>query len=183
VRQKFSGSVQLRLPGMQCAPIPRTHPVLPLTERIPLPPHSAYNKSMRIGNHLLLWRLGSLLIVLCLLAAPLCATRCFLSSCAKTNTPEQSTTGCHHLSIHSRGSSAITGAIASTCLPVDSLLTTLPAPQSRMLSGDSDSHCLSAIQNSPSISATSSTIAFRISDRSSPPANLAAFVSNSPLRL
>jgi hypothetical protein len=138
---------------------------------------------MRIGNHRLLSRLGSLLIVLCLLAAPLCDSRCALSSCAKTNIHEQSTTGCHHLSNHSRGSYTITGAIAPTCLPADSLLTTLPAPQSRLLGADSDSLRLSANLIPPTISATSSTIAFRISDRSSSPGNSITYASNSPLRL
>jgi hypothetical protein len=138
---------------------------------------------MRTGDRDILPRLGSLLVVLCLLAAPLCATRCTLSSCAKINAPEQSTTGCHHPSNHSRGSSTIADAIATNCLPVDSLVTTLPTPQSRLLSADSDSLRLSANLISPSIAATPGTIAFRISDRSSSPGNSAAFVSDSPLRL
>jgi hypothetical protein len=148
-----------------------------------LPPHSAYNKPMRTGDHHILPRLGSLLIVLCLLAAPLCATRCAISSCAQPNAPEQSTTGCHHPSNHSRNSSAHAAAIAPTCLPADSLLTTLPAPQSRLLSAGTDSHWLSAILNAPSISETSITIAFRGSNRSSSPADSASFLSNPPLRL
>jgi len=138
---------------------------------------------MRSGDHHILPRLGSLLIVLCLLAAPLCATRCALSSCATTNTPEQSTTGCHHQSNQSRNSSVLAAAIAPTCLPADSLLTTLPAAQSRLHSAHSDSLRLSATLISPSISTTPSAIAFRISDRSSSPGNSSAFVSNSPLRL
>jgi hypothetical protein len=138
---------------------------------------------MRTGDHRIFSRLGSLLIVLCLLAAPLCATRCALSSCAKTNAPEQSTTGCHHQSNHSRNSSVLAAAIVPTCLTTDSLLTTLPAAQSRLLSADSESLRLSATLISPSISITPSTIAFRISDRSSSPGHSSAFVSNSPLRL
>ena len=149
----------------------------------PLPPHPAYNKGVRTSNHPILSHLGSLLVVLCLLAAPLCATRCTLSSCAKPSTQEQSTTGCHHQSKHSRGSSVLAATIAPTCLPADSLLTTLPAQQYRLLSTDSDSHSLSAILNSPSISETSSMIAFRISHRSSSPGDSASFFLNSPLRL
>ena len=138
---------------------------------------------MRSGEHRMLSRLGSLLVVLCLLAAPLCATRCALSSCAKPDTHEQSTTGCHHPSKHSRTSPVLAGAIAPTCLPADSLLTTLPAQQSRLLTTDSDSHALSAIPNSPSFSVDSDQIAFRISDRSSSPGDSSSFVSTLPLRL
>ena len=146
-------------------------------------PHSAYNKHMRSGEHRILSRLGSLLVVLCLLAAPLCATRCTLSSCAKPGTHEQSTTSCHHQSKHSRGSSVLAGAIAPTCLPADSFLSTIPAQQSRPLSPDSDSHWPSAIPNSPSVSETSNMIAFRISDRGSSPGDSAWSLSSPPLRL
>jgi hypothetical protein len=183
VRQIFPGSLQPHVRGMQCARIPRAHAMRPLAETISLPSHSEYNKVMRTSKHHILSRLGSLLVVLCLLAAPLCATRCALSSCAKSNTHQQSTTGCHHQSNHSRGSSVLPAAMAPTCLPADSLLTTLPAPQFRLLSADSDSLRLSAIMSSPSISNASSTIEFRISDRSSSPGDSVSFVSNPPLRL
>jgi len=138
---------------------------------------------MRTGNHRVLPHLGSLLVILCLLAAPLCPTRCALSSCAKPNTPEQSKTGCHHLPNHPRGSSAITGAIAPTCIPVDSLLTTLPARQFRLLSSVSFSQGPSATLSSPSNPETLSMIAFCISDKSSSPGNAAFPLANSPLRL
>ena len=146
-------------------------------------PHSAYNKKMRSGEHPMLARLGSLLVVLCLLAAPLCATRCALSSCAKPDTHEQSTTGCHHPSKHSRTSPVLAGAIAPICLPADSFITRLPAQQSRLLTADSDSHSLTAIPNSPSSSVDSDQIAFRISNRGSSPGDSASFVSTPPLRL
>ena len=148
-----------------------------------LPLHPAYNKAMRTSKHRILSRLGSLLVVLCLLAAPLCATRCALSSCAKSNTHQQSTTGCHHQSNHSRGSSVLAAAIAPTCLPADSFLSTIPAQQSRLLTDDSDSHSIWAIPNSPSFSRASVLIAFRISNRSSSPGDSASFISNPPLRL
>src|ERR1700688_1408354 len=134
-----------------------------------LPPHSAYNKNMRSGEHGMLSRLGSLLVVLCLLAAPLCATRCTLSSCAKPDTHEQSTTGCHHPSKHSRTSPVLAGAIAPTCLPADSFLNTLPPQQSRLLPADSNSHSPSGILNSPFPSAASVLITVRISNRGSSP--------------
>ncbi len=145
--------------------------------------HSAYNKDMRTGKHHILSRVGSLLVVLCLLAAPLCATRCTLSSCAKPDTREQSTTGCHHPSKHSGGSSMLAGAIAPTCLPADSFLITLPTQQSRLLSADAESHWLSAILNSPSISAASALIALRISNRGSSLGDSASLLANNPLRL
>ena len=138
---------------------------------------------MRASKHRLFSRLSSLLVVLCLLAAPLCATRCTLSSCAKPNSHEQSTAGCHHQSKHSRGSSVLAGAISPTCLPPDSFLTTLPAQQSRLLTADSDSHSLSAIPNSPSPSAASVLITVRISNRGSSPGIPASLLANSPLRL
>jgi hypothetical protein len=145
--------------------------------------HSAYNKDMRISKHRLLSRVGSLLVVLCILAAPLCATRCTLSSCAKPDTHEQSPTGCHHQSKHSGGSSVLTGATAPACLPADSLLTTLPEQQSRLLSADSESQWLSAILNPPSISEAPGLIAFRISNRGSSPGDSTSFLSNFPLLL
>jgi hypothetical protein len=148
-----------------------------------LPPHSAYNKHMRFGEHRILSRLGSVLVVLCLLAAPLCATRCTLSSCAKPDNQGPSTTGCHHQSKHSRGSSVLAGAIAPTCFPADSFLTTLPAEQSWLLTADSDSHSLSAIPNSPSRSAASVLITVRISNRGSSPGIPASLLANPPLRL
>jgi hypothetical protein len=147
-----------------------------------LPADCAYNKVMPTGKQRLLSRLSSLLLVLCLLAAPLCAARCTLFSCAQPDTHEQSTTGCHHQSRHSGGSSVLAGVIASTCPPADSLLTTLPAQQSRLLSADSDSHWLSTILNSPSVSKASVLIAFRISNRGSSPGDSASLLLNAPLR-
>src|SRR5258705_1527808 len=103
-----------------------------------LAPHTTYNKVMGTSKHRLLSRVGSLLVVLCLLVAPLCATRCTLSSCANPSTHEQSATGCHHPSRYSHGSSVLAGAVAPTCHPADSLLTTLPAQQFRLLSAGLD---------------------------------------------
>ena len=148
-----------------------------------LPPYSAYNKDMRTRKRRLLSRVGSLLVVLCLLAAPLCATRCALSSCSNPNTHEQSTTGCHHQPKHSRGSSVLAGTIAPTCLPADSLLTTLPEQQSRLLTADSESHWLPASLNSPYPSDASVLITFRIPVLDSSPGNSASLLSNPPLRL
>ena len=148
-----------------------------------LRPHTAYNKVMRTSKHCLLSRVSSLLVVLCLLAAPLCATRCTFSSCADLSTHEQSTTGCHHQPNHSPNSSVLAGAIGPTCLPTDSLLTTLPAPPSRLLSADSDFHSLSTTLNSPSISEASVLIAFRISNSGSSPGDSGALLLNAPLRL
>jgi len=154
-----------------------------VTKNNSLPPHSAYNKVMRTRKRRLLSRVSSLLVVLCLLAAPLCATRCTFSSCDKADAHEQSTTVCHHQSKHSHNTSVLAGAIALTCLPADSLLTTLPAEQSRLLSPDSDSHWLSTISNSPSVSEASVLIAFRISNRGSSPGDSASLLANNPLRL
>src|SRR5882724_2110077 len=93
---------------------------------------------MGARNHRHLSRAGSLLVVLSLLAAPLCATRCTLSSCVIHDSQEKHTSGCHHQSQRSDGPSVLAGAIAPTCLPADSLLTTLPAQQFRLLSADLD---------------------------------------------
>jgi hypothetical protein len=162
---------------------PHAAPVSPSPKNNSLPPHSAYNKQMRTSNHRVLSRFGSLLVVLCLLAAPLCATRCTLSSCAKPDTQEQSTTACHHKS-NFPGNSSVLAAIASpTCVPGDTLLTTLPASNSRPHSANSDSPAHSAILNSSSSSGASALIALRITNRSSSPGDYSTFASNPPLRL
>ena len=146
-------------------------------------PQSGYNVKVRTGNHRILLRLGSALVVLCLLAAPLCATRCALYSCARPDTQEQSTTACHHQSNQSGNSSVFDAVVAPSCVPADTLLTTLPAPEARPLSASSDSPAYSAILNSPSASGASALIAFRITDRSSSPGDYSTFASNPPLRL
>jgi len=156
---------------------------LSFLKHITLCPHSGYNKQMRTGNHRILSRLGSALVVLCLLSAPLCATRCTLSSCAKPSTPEQSTAACHHQSNHSGNSSVLGRTVAPTCVPADTLLTSLPAPNSRLVSPNSDSPGHSAILNSPSSSGASALIAFRITHRSSSPGDYSTSPSNPPLRL
>jgi len=148
-----------------------------------LPPYSAYNKHMRTGNHRILSRLGSALVVLFLLAAPLCATRCTLSSCANPKTQEESTTGCHHQSSHSRGTSALVATIPTTCVPADAFLTTLPAQQFPLLSADSNSHALPAILNSLPSPGASDLIAFHLANRNCSPGTLASPAANSPLRL
>lgn len=120
---------------------------------------------MRAGEYRILSRLGCLLIVVCLLAAPVCETRCTLSICPGLGAHEPLAAGCHHASKPSRGSSVLAAAIAPSCLPEDSLLTTLPAPQSRLLSADSDSRALAEIPTSPSPLVAPVLIAFYISNR------------------
>jgi len=143
-----------------------------------------YNVDMGISEHRLLSRVGSLLVVVCLLAAPLCATRCTLSSCAKPGTQEQSTTGCHHQSKHFRGSSVLAVAISPPCLPTDSLLTTLPAQQFRLLSVSLD-HVTPflAMAKDSSFSGGLALTSAHAPNRNSSPGNPAPSFSKSPLRL
>jgi hypothetical protein len=150
-----------------------------------LSPHSAYNTGMGARNHSHLSRVGSLLVVLCLLTAPLCASRCTLSSCVMPDSQEKPTSGCHHQSKHSDGPSVLVGAIAPTCPPPDSLLTTLPAQQFRFLSADLDhvTPFLSMAQDSSSLSGNLGLTSLHAPNRNSPPGTFALPFSNSPLRL
>lgn len=138
---------------------------------------------MGIGNHRLLSRLGSLVLVLCLLAAPLCATRCTLSACAGPDTQEQSATGCHHSSKPSNGSAFLAAAIAPGCLPADSLLAARPVPQARVLSANPDFHLASENVTSPASQGTPILLAFCSSNRGLSPGDSALFASSLPLRL
>jgi hypothetical protein len=131
----------------------------------------------------MLSRFGSLLIVLCLFAAPLCATRCALSFCALPDTHQQSSSGCHHQSKHSNGSSMFAGAMAPTCIPAASFLTTPPVQQSRLLSVDADSHLLAAALISEPTPTISALIAFRIFNRGSSLDDSPSSLANPPLRL
>ncbi len=150
-----------------------------------LAPHTTYNKVMRTSKQRLLSRLGFLPVVLCLLAAPLCATRCSLSSCANPSTHEQSATGCHHPSKHSDGSSVLAGAVAPTCPPADSLLTTLPAQQSRLLSAGLDhvTPLLGMAQDSSLFWGGLALTTPQAPNRDSSPGNSVLSFSNPPLRL
>src|SRR5258708_12124458 len=76
-----------------------------------LAPHTTYNKVMGTSKHRLLSRVGSLLVVLCLLVAPLCPTRCTLSSCANPSSHHPSAMVCHHPSNHSNTSSILPAAV------------------------------------------------------------------------
>jgi hypothetical protein len=150
-----------------------------------LAPHTTYNKVMRTSKQRLLSRLGFLPVVLCLLAAPLCATRCSLSSCANPSTHEQSATGCHHPSKHSDGSSVLAGAVAPTCPPADSLLTTLPAQQFRLLSAGLNhvTPVLAMAQDSSLFWGGLALTMPQAPNRDSSPGNSVLSFSNPPLRL
>src|SRR5258707_6520321 len=150
-----------------------------------LAPHTTYNKVMVTSKHRLLSRVGSLLVVLCLLVAPLCATRCSLSSCANPSSREQSTTGCHHPSKYSHGSSVLAGALAPTCPPADSLLTTLPAQQFRLLSAGLDhvTPLLAMAQDSSFSWGGPALTSPHAPNRNSSPGNFVLSFSTPPLRL
>jgi len=130
---------------------------------------------MGARNHRHLSRVGSLVVVLCLLAAPLCSTRCTLFSCVMPDNQEKPTSGCHHQSQHSDGSSVLAGAIAPTCPPADSLLTTLPAQQFRLLSADLDhvTPFLSMAQDSSLFSGDLALTSLHAPNRNSPPGSSA----------
>jgi hypothetical protein len=130
-------------------------------------------------------RLGSLVLVLCLLAVPLCTARCSLSFCFQVNSRQQSAPGCHHQSAHSHGSCKVAAAPALSCVPTDSFLTALPTQQFRLIPASSthNSPLLFAIGNSPSLSGASVPFALRIADRGSSPGDSVSFLSTSPLRV
>src|SRR6267378_598112 len=169
----------------KCSVDLRTSPRCFAAKNNSLAPHTTYNKVMSTRKHRLLSRVGSLLVVLCLLAAPLCATRCALSSCANPSTNEQSATGCHHPSKHSHGSSVLAGAVAPTCLPTDSLLTTLPAQQFRLLSAGLDhvTPLLAMAQDSSFSLGGLALTTPQAPNRNSSPGNSVLSFSNPPLRL
>jgi hypothetical protein len=154
-------------------------------ESTPFLPEYGYNVAMRTRKQRLLSRASSPLVVLCLLTAPLCATRCTLSCCVQANTHQQSAPGCHHQSAHPHGSCTLAAASALSCLPTDLFLTALPMQQTRLLptSSDHNSRLLSVIPNPRSFSGVSVPIRFRIADRDSSHGDSASFVSNPPLRL
>jgi hypothetical protein len=158
--------------------------LLELESTTSLPPYG-YNVSMRTRRHRLLSRVGSLLVVLCLLAAPLCATRCTLYSCLQVNSHQQSAPGCHHQSAQSHTSSTLTATPALSCVPIDSFLTALPAQHQRLLptSSNFDSSCLSAKQNISSHLLFPDLIALRLPIRDSSPGDFASSLVNEPLRL
>jgi len=140
---------------------------------------------MGTSKHRLLARLGSLLVILSVLAAPLCATRCTLSSCFQENSHHRSEPGCHHQSAQSDTASSLAAAPEFACVPTDSFLTALPAQQQRLLltASNHDSSWLSANQNAPFLSLASDLVTLRILIRDSSPGDSFSLLPNTPLRL
>jgi len=150
-----------------------------------LPRNSGYNRKMRISRLSILARCNSLLLTLCLMAAPLCATRCALASCFQTNSPQQSSTGCHHQFAESQGNFVFAAIPAASCLPTDSLFTTLSAPQSRLLLtiSNHDAPQLSASISTPAGTKPFDSSRFRNLSLDSSPGDFVEIPSITPLRL
>src|ERR1700719_338544 len=140
---------------------------------------------MRPSALILLSRGTASLLTLCLLIAPLCVTRCTLSSCFQVNSHQNSAPGCHHQSTQSHGSRTLAPTPALSCVPTDSFLTALPAQQQRLLPSASsyDSSWLSANQSVSSLPPVHDPIALRIPIRDSSPGDSASVLLNVPLRL
>jgi hypothetical protein len=142
-----------------------------------------YNGSMSARKHRIISRFASLLVALCLFAAPLCASCCTFSFCASPGNHEPSASSCHHSSRAPSSCSMLVARIAPDCLPAESLFATLPASQSRLLAADSCGHAHFEIPVSPSPAGTAFLIESDISSRGFSPGDSALFVSNPPLRL
>ena len=93
-----------------------------------IPQKSAYNVCMRAGTFLR--SASTLLLVICLLIAPLCSARCAVNSCLPPTAPAQAA-GCHHHSTSPQSESV--AAFSLSCQTSDSLLTTLPTNTIRSL--------------------------------------------------
>src|SRR6202021_3678793 len=90
---------------------------------------------MRPSALILLSRGPAPLLALCLLIAPLCATRCTLSSCFDVNSHQNSALGCHHPSTQSHGSCTLAATPGPSCLPTVRFLTALPPQRHRVSPG------------------------------------------------
>ena len=149
------------------------------------PTVGGYNVSMRFAAWQILLRSTASLLTLCLLIAPLCATRCSLASCLPSSAPQQSEGGCHHAAAKSHAALALAALPAISCQTTDALLAARPAHQTRSLPStlNKGTRALSSALISSVTQAPDLAITLRASRQDSSPGSYSFHSSVAPLRI
>jgi hypothetical protein len=140
---------------------------------------------MRFGVGQFFLRSVAVVLLLCLSIAPLCATRCALTSCLPSAAPQPSGSGCHHATAKSHGKANLGVLASNACQTGDTLLASLPAQQFRLLKpiSNQNAHELSASLISSVPLTSHDEVALRASRQDSSPGNFPATPSITPLRI